>query len=415
MSRKFKKEILSWCFFDFGQSAFSTIIVTFVFSAYFTKLVAVTEVQGISDFGWALSFSGLCVALFSPFLGAIADRTSRKKPWILTFTILGAFFTALLFFTEPYSHFIFYGLCIFIIANTLTEMTQVFYNAYLPVIAAKKEIGKISGYGWGSGYIGGLISLVLALLIFINGNWISHAMAFNIRSTTLMAALWMILFSLPFFLLVRDHYFFERSAEHVIHSGVRSVFKTFKSIRKHRTLFLFLIARLLYTDGMNTLLSLGGVFAAVIFHMRFDELLLFGISMNVAAGCGAFLLAALDDKIGSAKMVLITLFMIVVLGIAILFTYDKMIFWCLALGVGLFIGPVQSASRSLMAHLAPREMMTQMFGLYALSGKITSFIGPFFVATITRVSHSERMGMASIFILLLIGLCIMLPVLKKEK
>ncbi|MDN3505038.1 MAG: MFS transporter [Rhabdochlamydiaceae bacterium] len=414
MNQARRREIISWCLFDSGQSAFSTIIVTFVFSAYFAKMVAPSEVQGISDFGWALSFSGLLVAIISPFLGAIADHTSKKKPWIFTFTLLGICATASLFFVQPSSKFLFLALGLFVLANTIVEMTQVFYNAYLPILAPQRKIGAISGFGWGSGYIGGLFALVIALALFVQAHFISHENSLNIRSTMLLAAGWMFLFCAPFFIFVKDHYFLQKSEKHVVQSGIKNVFTTIKAARKHKEMFRFLIARLLYTDGINTLLSLGGVFAAIIFDMPFEELLMFGISMNISAGFGAFVLAKFDDKIGSAKMILLTLVAIIVFGMGIIVTRDKMIFWLIALILGLFIGPVQAASRSFMAHLAPKKMMTQMFGLYALSGKVTSFIAPFFVATITRITHSERLGMSAVFVLMAIGAIILLPIIKRK-
>ena len=414
MNKARRREILSWCLFDSGQSAFSTIIVTFVFSAYYAKMVAPTEVQGISNFGWALSLSGLLVAIISPFLGAIADHTSKKKPWILTFTVLGVCATASLFFVQPTSRFVFIALGLFVLANSVVEMTQVFYNSYLPVLAPRRKIGAISGYGWGSGYIGGLFALVIALIFFIQSHFISHENALNVRSTMFLAAGWMIIFCAPFFIYVKDHYFLEKSEKHVVKSGIKNVFATIKAARKHKEMFRFLIARLLYTDGINTLLSLGGVFAAIMFNMSFEELLMFGISMNISAGIGAFVLARFDDKIGSAKMILITLIAIIVFGMGIVLTHNKTVFWCVALILGLFVGPVQAASRSFMAHLAPKKMMTQMFGLYALSGKVTSFIAPFFVATITRITHSERLGMSAVFVLMAIGALILLPILRKK-
>ncbi|MCF7852816.1 MAG: MFS transporter [Simkaniaceae bacterium] len=415
MQKNRRKEILAWCFFDFGQSAFSTIIVTFIFSAYFARMIAVTDIEGIAGFGWALSFSGLLVAIASPFLGSIADQTSKKKPWLFVFTFFSIICTAALFFAQPYPSYLYFAILMFVAANTLVEVNQVFYNSYLPLIAPRKILGEISGYGWGSGYVGGLFALIAALIFFIQGGMIPKDHALNIRLTSLMAAVWMIIFCSPFFFYVKDRYLFEHKPEHVVRDGIKNVFTTLRSARQHKKMFQFLIARLIYTDAINTLLSLGGVFAAVLFDMRFEELLLFGISMNVSAGLGAFLLAKVDDKIGSAKMIFLSLICLIVLGFTIVCMFDKWIFWMIALSLGLFIGPVQSASRSFMAHLAPKEMMSQMFGLYALSGKVTSFIAPFFVATLTRITHSERLGMSVVFVLMLIGLFMMIPTLREEK
>ena len=414
MNRERLKEIIAWCLFDFGQSSFSTLIVTFIFSAYIAKSVATNEVFGVSAFGWALSLSGFLVAILSPVLGSIADFTPKKKPWLLILTIASAITTALLFFTQPKPSHLLYGLIMFGFANTFIEVGQVFYNSFLPKIAPRKLIGEISGFGWGSGYVGGLIALILALVIFIQPYFIPHTNGLNIRATTLMAAVWIAIFCTPLFIYVKDHYIFNRSMKSVIHAGIKSLFNTFHHVRKNKQVFQFLIARLIYTDGINTLLNMGGIFAAIIFGLTFNELLLFGIAMNITAGVGAFTLAKLNDRIGSAKMVAITLVLIMALGLCIVFTHDKLIFWIAALSLGLFVGPVQSASRSLMAQIAPSKMMTQMFGLYALSGKVTSFIAPFFVATITQFSGSPRLGMSFVFVLMLAGLACLAPLLKKK-
>ena len=406
-----KKTILSWCLFDFGQTAFSTVIVTFVFSTYFAKMVMPSEIIGISNWGFALSFSGLLIALLSPTLGAIADASRSRKPWLTAFTLLSCVSVSLLFFIKPDPHFGFLALGFFALSNTFVEINQVFYNAYLPQIAPHKTIGKISGYGWGSGYLGGLLALIIVLTVYIQSGLFSQNEAFNIRLSTLFVAVWMLLFALPLIFLVKDSSFIPTKRK----GGLVALLHTFREIKKHRLIFRFLVARIIYIDGLNTLLTLGGVFASIVFSMGFEELLYFGIAMNLTAGLGAFLLARLDDRMGSSRLIVLSLLAILFIGIFILTTHAKWIFWLSCLIMSLFIGPLQSASRSLMAHLAPKDMRAEMFGFYALSGKVTSFIGPLLVGLIARIYESERLGMTSLFVLMATGLILMIPVVRHAR
>lgn len=398
-----KKSIISWCLFDFGQTAFSTVIVTFVFSAYFAKMVMPGEKEGMAAWSLAIGISGLIIALCSPFLGAIADTLKSRKPWIIICTFFSSLAVALLFFIKPHPSYAYLAASLFIISNTFVEMNQVFYNAYLPSIASRDHIGKISGYGWGGGYLGGLIALVVTLFCFVLPSGISHFDALNIRSSFLFTSIWMLIFALPLILTIRG-----RLSSQTCHikEGIMAVCKTFKEAKKHRLIFGFLVARLIYNDGVNAILTLGGVFAAVVFKMSFEELLYFGIAMNISAGFGSFLFSRLDDRLGSKRVILLSLSAMILFGSVILITYIKWVFWVFCLLMSLFIGPVQSSSRSLMARIAPKERITEMFGLYALSGKATSFIGPLMVGLVTEYT-SERVGMASLFLLLVIGLALL--------
>jgi UMF1 family MFS transporter len=404
-----KKTILSWCLFDFGQTAFSTVIVTFVFSAYFAKMVATNETIGISDFGFALSISGIFIAILSPFIGAIRDGCKSKKPWIVSFTFLSCIAVASLFLVKPEPSFALLALALFAVANTLVEINQVFYNAYLPEISPSKKIGKISGYGWGSGYLGGLIALILVFAVCVKADIFSHKEAFNIRMSAPFVASWMFLFSLPLIFLIKDSSFVWKKR-----GGIKALFETLSKIKKHAVIFRFLLARLIYMDGMNTVLTLGAVFASIVFNMTFEQLLYFGIAMNLIAGLGAFLLARLGDKIGNLRLIVLCLVAILITGFFILTTRYLIVFWIASLIMALFIGPLQAGSRALMAHLAPKEMRGEMFGLYALSGKVTSFVGPLLVGIVTRSFNSERLGMATLFGLIGLGLILILPLMKKK-
>jgi UMF1 family MFS transporter len=231
-----------------------------------------------------------------------------------------------------------------------------------------------------------------------------------VRATALLVAGWAALFSLPFFLLAPDGASGGIPPTQAVRRGLATLARTFRQLRRYRQIALYLLAHMIYTDGLNTLFSVGGIYAAVTFGMDFDELLLFGITLNVTAGLGAFAFGWVDDWIGPKRTVLIALAGIGALGAAILLVQSKAAFWAFALPIGIFLGPAQSASRSLMARIAPPQVYAEMFGLYALAGKATAFIGPAVFGWVTALSGSQRVGLSTILVFLLVGGLLLLPV-----
>lgn len=409
---------LAWCSYDWANSAFPTVIVTFVFAAYFAKGVATDEITGTSQWSFAISLSMLATALLSPLLGAVADHAGRRKPWIAAFTLLMITATALLWFALPKATDVFWILVCFALANFAFETATVFYNAMLPAIASPSTIGRLSGWGWGLGYLGGLACLITALVLLIRPDppffGLDAALAEPVRATALLVSGWMALFALPFFLLTPDRPGSGLSVAEAMRRGLATLRGTVTQLRRFRQIALFLLAHMIYADGLNTLFSVGGIYAAVTFGMNFEELLLFGIALNVTAGAGAFAFGWVDDAIGPKHTILIALAAIGVLGAATLVVDTKLLFWAFALPMGIFLGPAQSASRSLMARIAPPEVTTEMFGLYALSGKATAFIGPAIFGWVTALSGSQRIGLATILAFLALGAALLWPVQVKR-
>lgn len=409
-----RRGLIAWCTFDWANSAFPTVIVTFVFAAYFAKAVAADEITGTSQWSFAVSISMLVTAVLSPLLGAVADHGGRRKPWVAAFTLLMIVSTALLWFAQPKAPDVVWILFCFALANFAFETGTVFYNAMLPSIAPPAMIGRISGWGWGVGYVGGLACLGTALLLLIRPDpplfGLDAGTAEPVRATALLVAGWMALFSLPFFLLTPDRPGSGLSAGEAMRRAVATLRHTVVNLRRYRQVALFLLAHMIYTDGLNTLFSVGGIYAAVTFGMDFDELLLFGIALNVTAGAGAFAFGWVDDAIGPRVTVLIALAAIAALGAALLLVDSKALFWAFALPMGIFLGPAQSASRSLMARIAPPEAVTEMFGLFALSGKATAFLGPAVFGWVTALSGSQRVGLSTIIVFLALGAALLWPV-----
>lgn len=232
----------------------------------------------------------------------------------------------------------------------------------------------------------------------------------HVRATSLLVAAWFALFALPLFLFTPDRAPSGLPFRLVVANGLRALAATLANIRRYRTIMHFLLARMLFIDGLNTLFAFGGIYAAGTFGMSLAEVIQFGIAMNVTAGLGAAAFGWVDDRIGAKPTIVIALIGLIVFGSALLVVESRLWFWLLGLPLGLFVGPAQSASRSLMAHLAPEALRTEMFGLFALSGKITAFLGPAVLGWVTLAADSQRAGMATIIAFLLAGLLLLLPV-----
>lgn len=406
--------LIAWCFYDWANSAFPTVITTFVFSAYFTKRVAADELSGTSQWGIAISLSALMVALIGPILGAIADHLGRRKPWLLGFTLVASISAMMLWTVKPMTNFAIYALCWVALANFAFEMGMIFYNAMLPDLAPKKQLGRWSGWGWGLGYFGGLTCLSLVLVAFVQTDTplfdLNKGSAEELRITGPFVAAWMLFFALPLFCITPDTRASTKPIIKLIKESLNALIQTFRKLRDFKDIAWFLLARMLYTDGLNTLFTFGGIYAAGTFGFSFESLIIFGIGINITAGLGAVGFAWLDDKIGAKKMILISIAGLIVLSTALLFSTSTTLFWIFGLTLGFFVGPAQSSSRSLLAHLAPRTMSAKFFGLYALSGKATAFLGPAFVAWATTFFESQRAGMATILIFLLAGMIAMIKV-----
>lgn len=402
-----RRAVFSWCLYDWANSAFNTVIGTFVFSVYFARGVYGDETAGSAVWGYALGAAGLAVAFTSPVLGAIADRGGARKPWLGVFVAMTLIATALLWYATPDKSMVPFVLACVVIASVAFEIANVFYNAMLEDVAPPGMIGRVSGWAWGLGYAGGLGCLLIALVGFIQPDrplfGLSTENAENIRATAVLVALWFGLFALPLFLFTPDTPATRVPLRQAAADGLAQLARTLRDVRRYGNIVRFLIASALYRDGLTTLFAMGGLYAAGTFGMDFEEILIFAIGLNVTAGLGAFGFAWLDDAAGSKKTVLVALIGLTGFGTATLLISDKTVFIALALGLGIFVGPAQAASRSLMARLSPNELETEMFGLYAFSGKSVAFLGPIFFGLATEAFDSQRAGMAVIILFFVAG------------
>jgi UMF1 family MFS transporter len=402
--------VSSWCLYDWASSAFPAVITTFVFATYFTKAVAPDPISGTAMWGHAASLAGLAIALHGPVLGAVADHGGRQKPYLAFFTGIAALACAAMWFVTPDTSSVLQALVLFAVATVAFELATIFYNALLSKVANNETLGRVSGWGWGLGYVGGIFCLAFVLFAFVQAPepllGLDKATAENVRIVGPFTALWWLVFALPLLFVLREGPS-QMAPAAAIKRGLRDMKGLVAFLKAHPTVAWFLFANMIYTDGLTTLFAFGAIYASGTFGMALDEVIMFGIALNLTAGIGAFGFAWLDDKLGSRRTIAIGLVCLTFIGAGLLVVESKTAFWILGVMIGPFFGPVQAASRSLAARLAPEAQRAQVFGLFALSGRITAFLGPAILGTVTLLADSQRVGMATILPFFALGLFVL--------
>jgi len=405
------KKIFNFALYDFANSAFTTIIITFIFATYFAKQIAPNPVLGQSYWGWTIGITGFLVAVTGPILGAFADKKNKIVFFVRCFSLACILFTALLWFSKPSQSYLLYTLIIVGIANFFYELSLIFYNSLLKDVSKNENLGKSSGFGFALGYIGGIIILLISIKLFIDTDNLPFGLtkdeSENIRAITLLVSIWFLIFAIPFlFFAIKE----KKGGKNYTTSLIN--LKKLLWNKKITVLGKFLIARMLYADGLNAIIVMGGIFAVGVFNLEIKDLLKLSIIMNIAAFIGAFIGGIINDRLGSKIVIIFSLIGLILSSIAILFTFKASTFFYLAAINGLFIGPIQSASRVVITSMLNKKNQGKGFGLFATSGKLTSFLGPLLVSTITFLTSSQRIGFSAAIILLLLGLIILINIKK---
>ena len=394
---KNSKEVIAWSLYDFANQPFTTIIVTFIYSAFFVSVIAENEKDGTFLWSIGIATTAIVVSIVSPILGAIADRAGYRKLFFISSTWICALFSILLYL--PVHGDTYLALLLFVIANIAFELGGVFCNSYLIDLSSEDNVGRISGYAWGLGFLGGLLALFLSFLIFdIHNNE-------EIRKINIIVGIWLFLFSIPTFLFVNDRKRKNFKLKYINYS-FKSISDTFRSISKYHIICRFLIARLFFNDGLITIFALGGVYAVGTLNFSFQEVMILGIILNICAAAGSFFFGYIEDRIGSVKVINISLIILILATfmayLAPSTSFPKELFWVAGVLLGLMVGPNQSCSRSIMARLVPEEKKNEFFGFFALTGKATSFIGPLIFGFITKI-YNQQMALWVVIVLLAVG------------
>ena len=444
--------IAGWVLADWALQPFHTLIVTFLFAPYFTNAVAGDPVTGQAWWGYAAAIAGVVIALGGPILGAVADRGSRK-PMVAVAVIVMAIASSLMWYARPGADTttIVLVLAAFVVATAAAEYMTIFTNSLMPTLVPPSEMGRLSGASWAVAYTGGLIALLImaGLIVSVPSTGrtlmglqpilpLDAAQRQGDRMTGPFAALWLLIFIIPFFLFTPDKKPAKSAGPMSLTAPLQDLWGTLKSLPAMPSMMMFLIARALYTDGLSALFVFGGIYGSSVFGWQLAELGVFGIVLIVIGVFGALLGGFLDDKLGPKQVILggLVILMIGAIGIlsvtpghilytmpvapkapgsAVFSSAGEQIFILFAGLVALSAAPVQSASRTLLARLARPDQTAQFFGLFAFSGKVTAFLAPLMIALATQLSGSQRFGMSSVLIFFILGLVLMLPVREQRE
>jgi len=423
-----KREIFGWAMYDFANSAFATTILAVIFNQYFATIVAGGEkgieffgfrLHGASFFTFSVAFSMVISAVLSPLLGAVADASASKKKFLMVFCYTAVLFTGLLYFVHAGNYW--RGAIFFIIANIGFAGGNVYYNAFLPEISTDENIGRISGLGWALGYIGGGALLAINLIMLKYPDWLGFpAGYFTVQDCFLSVAFWWLIFSLPTFLLLRER------AQKTLPSFGKSYFAegyqrlrhTFRRIRTFRELTKFLVAYLIYNDGIETVIIMASIFGAQVLGMETGEIILFFLMIQGIAFFGSILFGFLADAIGNKRAVMISLgiwSLIVVWAFTLGILWDpKTEYWILGVLAGLVMGGSQAASRSLQGIFTPDANSAEFYGFFAVSGKFASVFGPLIYGILVAITGNVQSGILSVLLFFIVGMTILWTVDEKK-
>ncbi len=409
--------IFVWSLFDFANTSFSIVVVTFIFAVYFKNVIA--QGKPIGDLYWSfgISISMIITAIISPILGAIADYSAGKKRFLLFFTLLCIISTALLYFTGEGDLYI--ALILFIVANIGFESGLVFYDAFIPEITTEKNYGRVSGYGFAMGYLGSLVVLAISLP-FINNSLI--------KETFPLSALFFLVFAIPIFVYLQDSRKDVEAPKSYILIGVQRVTSTIKHLKEYKNLTLFLLAFFFYIEGVNTVIFFSGNYASTTLNFTMEELIIFFLIVQSTAIIGAALFGIISDSIGQKKSIIITLIIWIFTILIAFYTSEEknllmdylvkitnlspkevMIksFYFVGLLAGSVMGATQSTSRSLMSKLTPNDKKTEFFGFYSLFGKSSAVVGPLVFGYVSYITSNQRFAILSVGAFFIVGLFIL--------
>jgi UMF1 family MFS transporter len=392
-----KKHVISWCLFDFANSSYSAVISSVIFPVYFTNVI-VGNSAGEGDLWWgrAISLSMLFIALSSPFLGGIADYAGSRKKLLLLYTGICVIAVSGFSFLRPGA--VAAGFALIVLANIGMEGGLVFYNSFLPRIAPSEFQGRISSWGFSTGYAGSIIALLIALPLASAGRY---------EVTWVMTAAFFSVFSLPAFLFLPADMPSGISPIVAGTKGSKQAWLTLKKLWSRTEPRRFLIAYLFYEDGVNTVIVFSSIFAATTLHFGTHELVGLYITVQATALAGAFIMAKPTDTWGPKKIVILSLFLWVAVAILAFFVQSKLQFWAVASIAGLGLGTVQAGTRAFYAQYVPPGEEAEYFGVYSLVGKSSAILGPLLFGLVSTATRSQRPGILSVAIFFVIGLVLL--------
>lgn len=430
-----RKRIWGWWFFDWASQPYNTLLITFIFAPFMKELLGSgSEAQTV--WGLGIGAAGLLIALASPFLGAIADRSGRRMPFIWVFSAMYVLGAWALWRAEPGNYNLIFIMVAFAIGMIGMEFATTFTNAMMPDLVPREDLGKLSGTGWAFGYVGGMIALIIMLALLQASPTTGKTMVgltplFGLDVATRedtrvvgpLTALWYAVFMVPFFLWVREpRHPGAVSVAQASREAWPELMQTLGELPAKRSLFAYLGASMFYRDALNGIYTFGGIYAAGVLNWSITQIGIFGILGTITGATFAWLGGKYDDRFGPKSVIYVSLVLLTLVALGVVFvsrqsvfgmavpaesSLPDIVFYILGGLIGAGGGALQSASRTMMVRLAEPEKMTEAFGLYALTGKATAFIAPFSIGIVTGLTGSQTLGILPIFVLFIAGLVLL--------
>ncbi|RLY94225.1 MFS transporter [Kocuria tytonicola] len=435
-----RARVLMWCLWDTGTSAYNSVMLTFVFTVYLTSSAFGTPEYTSTVLSAAMAVAGFVIALTAPIVGQRGDTPRSRARFLTVNSWVLVLCTGLAFLTRPEPAYLYLGVGLVAVGSVAQEFATVGYNSMLPALAGPARMGKVSGWGWGAGYVGGIFALAFVLFGFVTPGFLGIPTddALNYRAVALFSAVWILVFCLPLMVTARSMPF--RSYDGAVHGpspaatptlgglagpplpapeapahrggilgAYRELFATIASLwRVSRATVFFLLSSAVYRDGLAGVFTFGGVLAAGTFGFSLTEVIVFAVAANLIAALGAFVGGALDDALGPRAVITGSLVGIMVAGVVLLFWTGKPAFWVCGLALCLFVGPAQAASRTYLGRLIPPGRDGEIYGLYATTGRAVSFMAPGLFGLFVSLLGAQIWGILGILVVVGVGLALLL-------
>ncbi len=428
-----RKRIWGWFFFDWASQPYNTLLLTFIFAPYVNEVIGDGS-RAQAAWGFGIAVAGVAIALLAPVLGALADTGGNRLRWIRIFSVLYVLSAAMLWFASPQDFDLYQTLFFFALGLVAMEFATIFTNAMLPDLGPPEAIGRISGNGWAFGYCGGLVALVLMLTLFAESGetgrtligiepilGLDPAAREGTRAVGPLTAIWYAVFMVPFFLWVRD----PRSApapRGAVRKALTDLGGTLRRLPAQRSLFAYLASSMFYRDALNGMYAFGGIYASGVLGWTVTEVGIFGIIAIIAGAVFSALGGLADSAFGPKPVITVSVIVLALVGIGVVTVSPTSVFgfpvgegsgapdlafFAFGALIGAAGGTLQAASRTMMVRQADPARMTEAFGLYALSGKATSFLAPLMIGVTTSLTGSQSVGVTPIVGLFALGLVLL--------
>ncbi len=416
--------VTAWALWDWGSAAFNAVLVTFIFSVYLTDSVGATLDSSFTPttlYGWVMAVAGVLIAVVEPIIGQRSDLRGTRRRSLGVWTFITIALMASLFVVRNDAPVYFWiGAVIMAVASVLFEFAEVNYYAQLNQVSTEANVGRVSGFGWGMGYAGGIVLLLICYFGFVAGEGgllgLPTEDGLNIRLVAVFAAVWFAVFAIPVLVRVPEIHPSGAADTEGVPAAYRRLLHTIRDLwHSERNALYFLVSSAVFRDGLAGVFTFGAILAVTVYGLTPGDVLLFGVAANVAAAAGAMVGGLLDDRLGPKPIIIASLVLMIASAGTLYIVEGPAMFWVFGLMLCLFVGPAQSAARSFLSRVASDGREGQLFGLYVTTGRAVSWLSPLAFGLFVSVGGTDRFGILGIGLVLLVGALLLIPVTDPTK